>query len=73
VVVGVVVGVVAVVVLVMVDGVGSSSRFVNRTTTAAVAANTTTTPAARMANWRRYQGNGAACSESGSSGPEKAS
>ena len=60
-----------VVVVTRVDGVGSSRPLVSRTTTAAIAASTTATPAASNANGWRYQGDGAAWSDVGSSGSTK--
>jgi hypothetical protein len=66
----VVVGVAGVVV--MTDGVGSSTRPVNRTTAPAMAANKTTTPAVMMATGVRYQGTGAAWRASSSSGASNA-
>jgi hypothetical protein len=63
----VVVGVAGVVV--MTDGVGSSTRPVNRTTAPAIAANKSTTPAVMMAIGVRYQRTGVAwwASSSGAS------
>jgi hypothetical protein len=68
----VVVGVAGVVVLVMTDGVGSSTRPVNRTTAPAIAANKSTTPAVMMAIGVRYQGTGVAWRASSSSGASNA-